>query len=299
MRRIAAIPFLFALVFGFTAQAQLYLQPQPLMFDKGLNVYAPHPGIKRMVMSRYIPGARFPKDYDVVVETYSYDPSGRIIETSRYDNIMGNVLLTTTFTYTPEGMLAQERTVTGDRSEVIRKYNWEKDANGKPIKATIVDRSNNTIGAVEVMPDGSQVISETSGGPGKTIKTTLDATGRLLRIENASTGQTEDYSYYPDGTVKQLDLKGTKGVAQVKYDNTLDDKGRVIKQVESGKTGARTFLFSYTPQGQIADKGTVANLPSETRGYDAMGRLTDILSYDAQGLPKEVLNVTYESYSSK
>ncbi|MFN8398262.1 MAG: hypothetical protein U0176_26870, partial [Bacteroidia bacterium] len=247
MRLNAAIPFLFALVLGLSAQAQLYLQPQPLMFDKGLNVYAPHPGLKRMVMSRYIPGARFPKDYDVVVETYGYDQQGRIVETSRFDNIMGNVLLTTTFTYTPEGKLAQERTVTGDRNEVIRKYNWEKDANGKPVKATIVDRSNNPIGSVEVMPDGSQVISETSGGAGKVIKTTLDANGRLLRIENGSTGQTEDYSYYPDGTVKQLDLRGTKGVAQVKYDNTLDDKGHVIKQVETGKTGARTFLFTYTP----------------------------------------------------
>lgn len=297
MRRLAAILFLLSL--GSTALAQIYLQPQPLMFDKGINVYAIRPGLKRMVMSRYIPGARFPKDYDVTVETYNYDPQGRITETSRYDNIMGHVLLTTTFTYTPEGKLAQERTVTGERNEVVRKYNWEKDANGRPIKATIVDKSNNPLGTVEILPDGSTVISETSVGAGKVVRSTLDASNRLIRVENTATGQTEEYSFYPDGTVKQLDLRGSKGVAQVRYENTLDDKGRVVKQVETGKTGARTFYFTYTANGQMADRGTAVNQPLETRGYDPMGRITDVLSYDAQGLPKEVLNITYESYPAK
>lgn len=279
------------------AGAQLYPQPQPLMFDRGYDQYAPPPGTQRMTLSRYIPGARFPKDYDVVVETYDYDPNGKLVGWKRFQNITGDLTLQTDYTWAPEGHLLKERIfIPHDRSEVIRSYVWEKDANGKFTKATFHDKNSKPMGTVEVLPDGNTVITETSLGDGKYVRSTFGPNQRLLKMENTSMGQTEVYTYYPDGTVKQLDISSSKGVAQVKYENKVDGKGRVVEQTETGKTAPRIFFFTYNDRGQLMDKANVPKQPVETRGYDTLGRLTDVLTYDAQGIPKEVLNISYARY---
>ena len=279
-------------------KAQLHIQPQPMLYERGYDQFSPPAGTKRMILSRYIPGARFPKDYDVMVETYEYNPAGQLLEAKRFQNITGELTLQTSYTYAPEGHLMSERTlVATDRSEIIRNYVWEKDANGKFTKATVNDKTGKSVATVEVFPDGSMVTTETSVGNGKTIRSTVDAKRRLLKMENGVSGQSENYTYYPDGTVKQLDIISTKGVAVVKYENKLDDKGRVVQQIETGKTSPRTFYFGYNEKGQLVDKATIPGQPTESRNYDTMGRLGCILSYDANGMPKEVINFSYESFS--
>jgi hypothetical protein len=283
---------------AFAANAQLYPQPQPLMYERGFDQYTPPAGTKRMVFSRYIPGARFPQDYDVIVETYDYNLAGQLVDWNRFQNITGEPTLQTSYTFAPEGHLLKERiVVNSDKSEIVRTYTWEKDANGKAVKATVTDKTGKAVATVEVLPDGSTVTTETSLGNGKFIRSTVDANKRLTKMENTSTGQVEVYSYYPDGTVKELNITSTKGVALVKYENKLDDKGHVIQQTETGKTTPRTYYFTYNALGQLMDKATTPLRPTESRGYDTMGRLTNILTYDAAGFPKEVLNITYESFT--
>ncbi len=278
--------------------AQLYTQPQPMLYERGFDQYSPPAGTKRVVLSRYIPGARFPKDYDVVVETYDYNASGQLLDAKRFQNITGELTLQTTYTYSAEGQILQERNfVAADRSEIIRNYVWEKDANGKSTKATISDKTGKPVATVEILPDGSWVTTETSVGNGKTIRSTIDAKKRLTKLENGVSGQTESYAYFPDGTVKELNITSPKGVALVKYENKLDEKGRVIQQAETGKSSPRTYYFYYNEKGQMTGKALVPNQPLESRNYDTMGRLGCILTYDAAGLPKEILNITYETFA--
>ena len=83
---------------------------------------------------------------------------------------------------------------------------------------------------------------------------------------------------------------------EISKSSKLDDKGLVISQTETGRAAPKTFYFKYDARGNMVEKGTVANQPTETRGYDPLDRLTNVLYYDAQGYPKEVLNITYETY---
>ncbi|MEY3442030.1 MAG: hypothetical protein RLZZ519_311, partial [Bacteroidota bacterium] len=257
-RLVFGILPLLLLCFAQPLVAQLFTQPQPMLFERGFDQFAPPPGTKRMVLSRYIPGARFPKDYDVVVETYDYNPAGQLLEAIRFQNITGELSLQTSYTYAPEGHVLKERVfVAADRSEIIRNYTWEKDANGKFTKATITDKAGKAVATVEVLPDGSVATTETSVGNGKTIRSTVDAQQRLLKMENGVSGQTEAYAYYPDGSVKELSITGPKGVALVKYENKLDDKGRVVMQTETGKSSQRSAYFTYNEKGQLTDRATI------------------------------------------
>lgn len=294
------LPAILLLVLTTDVAAQLFQQPQPLMFDRGFDQYAPPTGTKKMVMSRYIPGARFPKDYDVVVETYEYNPKGQLTDWRRFQNITGEPTLETTYTWAPEGHLLQERVfVANDKSEIVRNYVWAKDETGAFTKAVINDKAGKAIGTVAVQADGSQVITENSLSSGKVIISTFSKEKRLLKMENTASGQIEVYTYYADGTVKDLNITSSKGVALVKYENKLDEKGRVIQQTETGKTTPRTFYFNYDAQGHMIDRGTIQRQPTESRHYDTMGRLWNTLTYDAQGLPKEVQNISYECFDNQ
>ncbi|MFM2375410.1 MAG: hypothetical protein RLZZ165_507 [Bacteroidota bacterium] len=283
-----------AMLLAYQGQSQMYQNPQPLMYDRGFDQNNPPPGTKHIVMSRYIPGARFPKDYDVVVEAYDYDRSGNLTTVKRFQNITGELELEMNYSWTPDGNVLQERMfVANDGGEIIRNYVWEKDANGKCIKAVVNDKSGKSVANVENLPDGTMLVTENLPG-GKYIRSTIGKDRRLMKSENSATGQTEAYTYYPDGTVREMVITSSKGIATVKYENTTDEKGRVIKQTEQGKTSPRTYYFSYDDQGNMVDRGSVPNRPREARGYDARQRLTDVLTYEASGFPEEVLNISYE-----
>jgi hypothetical protein len=252
-----------------------------------------------MVFSRYIPGARFPNGWDVVVESYSYDEKGHITHWNRYQNITGEASVQTTFTWAPEGHLLSENILlANDHSEITRNYAWEKDGSGKYTKATITDKNKKTIATLEKLPDGGWLHTDVSIGNGKVLMTTYNAKNQTLKTENTATGLVEEYSYNDKGLLAAVNIKNANGTsAKIQYENKLDDKGWVASQSETGRSIPKSFYFKYDASGNMVEKGTIKNQPVETRGYDPLNRLTSILSYDAQGFPKEVLNITYEVYS--
>jgi hypothetical protein len=154
-----------AILLAFQAPSQVFQNPQPLMFDRGFDQNNPPPGTKRIGMSRYIPGARFPKDYDVVVETYDYDRSGHLTTVKRFQNITGELNLEMNYSWTPDGNVLQERIlVANDGGEIIRNYVWERDANGKCMTAVVNDKSGKPVAKVENLPDGTMLVTENLPG---------------------------------------------------------------------------------------------------------------------------------------
>ncbi len=278
--------------------AQLFPQPQPYMYDRGYEAYLPLKGVKRMTFSRYIAGARFPNDWDVMIESYAYDAKGNMTVWNRYQNITGEATIQTTYAWAPEGHLLNEQILlASDHTDIQRNYNWEKDANGKFTKASILDKAKKQIASLEIMPDGRFVHTDLSLGNGKFLKSTYNQKKQLLLTENTSSGLTEEYSYNDKGMLSQVIVKNPNGTsAKIQYENKLDDKGRVIAQTESGRGAPKTFYFKYDVAGNLLEKGITPNQPAEMRGYDPMNRLTSILTFDPQGYPKEVLNITYETY---
>lgn len=279
--------------------AQLFPQPQPLMYDRGHDPNLPMPGIKRVVMSRYIAGARFPNDWDVIVESYTYNQRGDIVQWNRYNNITGEATLQTSYSWFPDGRLQSEHiTLASDHSEVRRDYVWQKDANGAFTKADILDKNKKPIATLEILPDGRYVMTETSLGNGKSIQYTYNARKQMVRSANSSSGLTEDYTYDDAGRLVSVVVGNASGTrTTIQYSNKLDDKGRVVSQTETGRSAAaKTFHFSYDDAGHLVDRYTVKYQPTESRAYDPMGRLANVLFFDAQGLPKEVLSFSYETW---
>jgi hypothetical protein len=278
---------------------QLFPQPQPYMYDRGYEAFVPLAGVKRMCFNRYIAGARFPNGWDVLVESYAYDAAGHITQWNRYQNITGEATLQTTFAWAPEGYLTSENIMlASDHSEIYRNYAWEKDGSGKLTKANIVDKAKKPIATLEATPEGGWVHTDVTIGNGKFQRSTYDAQNRLLRMENTASGLVEEYSYLPNRMLQSVSIKNPNGTTtKIQYDNKLDEKGRVIAQTESGRGAPKTYYFKYDTAGNMVEKGIIPNQPLELRGYDPMGRLTDVLTFDMQGLPKEVLNITYECYS--
>ena len=279
--------------------AQLFPQPQPYIYDRGYEAYLPQEGVKRMTFSRYIAGARFPKDWDVMIEAYDYDARGNMTAWNRYQNISGEPTILTTYSWAPEGHLLSEQIVlASDHTDIQRNYNWDKDANGKFTRATILDKARKPIASLEILPDGRFVHTDVSAGNGKFLKSTYSPQKQLLLTENSATGLVEEYSYNDKGMLTQVIVKNPNGTsAKIQYENKLDDQGRVIAQTESGRGTPKTFYFKYDAAGNMLEKGITPNQPAEMRGYDPMNRLTSILTFDPQGYPKEVLNITYETYA--
>lgn len=300
MKILVRTLLLLLLLAGISLQlsAQLFPQPQPYMYDRGYDAYLPLKGVKRMTFSRYIAGARFPKDWDVLIESYDYDAKGNMTAWNRYQNISGEPTISTTYAWGPEGQLLSEQILlASDRTEIQRNYIWEKDANGKPTKASILDKTKKPIATLEIMPDGRFVHTDLSMGNGKFLKSTYSPQKQLLLTENSSSGLTEEYSYNDKGMLAQVIVKNANGTTtKIQYENKLDDKGHVIGQTESGRGTPKNFYFKYDAAGNMLEKGITLNQPAEMRGYDPMNRLTSILTFDPQGFPKEVLNITYETY---
>jgi YD repeat-containing protein len=284
---------------GLPAIGQLFPQPQPYMYDRGYDAYTPIKGVKRMVLSRYIAGARFPNDWDVVVESYNYDKEGHLTQWNRYQNISGEATLQTSYVWAPEGHLLNETILlANDHSDIQRIYTWEKDAAGKYTKATIVDKAKKPIATLQLMPDGRYVHTETSLGNDKFLRSTYNANKRLMLTENTATGLVEEYSYDAAGMLAEVNVKNPNGAPmKIQYTNKLDDKGRVIGQTEAGRAAPKTYYFNYDASGHLIEKGITRNQPLELRGYDPMGRLTDILFFDTSGFSKEMLNITYETFA--
>jgi hypothetical protein len=286
------------LLSGLHVCAQLFPQVQPYMYDRGYEAFSPAPGVKRIVFSRYIAGSRFPQGWDVVVESYSYDPQGHITKWNRYQNITGEANIQTSYAWTPEGLLLGETILlASDHSEIMRNYAWEKDANGKFTKATITDKAQKPIATLEILPDGRYVQTELTLGSGKVLRSTYNAQRQLLLSENTASGLIEEYAYDAKGVLASVNIKNTNGTTtKIQYETKRDDKGNVVAQTESGRGNPKTFYFKYDAAGHMLEKGIIANQPNELRGYDAMGKLTDILFFDPQGYQKEMLNISYEMY---
>lgn len=291
---------IFLLLLGGALQvgAQLFPQPQPYMYDRGYEAYSPMQGVRRMVFSRYIPGARFPNDWDVIVESYAYDPQGNLVRWNRYQNVTGEASLQTNYTWSTDGKLLSEHIIlASDHSEIYRNYTWEKDAAGKYLRARIDDKAKKPISLLELQPDGGYLQTEYSLGNGKVLNSAYNAKKQLLRTENTATGLVEEYTYDDKGLLAAVNIKNANGTTtKIQYTNKYDDQGHLVSQTESGRGTPKTIYFKYDAAGNMVERGMIANQPTELRGYDPMNRLTSILFLDAQGFPKEVLNISYETY---
>jgi hypothetical protein len=280
-----------------SAWAQLFVPPTALMFDRGYDAYIAPANAKRVVIHRYIPGARFPGDFDVTIETCDYDPQGHLLSWKRFDRIMGTLLLESTYTWGPKGELLQERGyIANEKTEIQRNYKWEKDAQGNPTKAKITDKAGKELGSLEFLPDGTKVLTENGTVQGKVTRSSYDAKNRLVKVENTATLVIETYAYDDKGFLAKAIVNSMNGNTVIVYESKLDPDGKVVSQTETGKGAPKIAYFSYDGKGHIVMKGNSPKQPLEARFYNNLGHLTDILSYDPSGYPKEVLSISYETY---
>jgi len=74
--------------------------------------------------------------------------------------------------------------------------------------------------------------------------------GKLIQVHEKETNTDSFYQYNEDGTVTiQIDINGTK-----RYEITTDSNGVPIKGIEFGGEGIPQALYTYSQDGQVADR---------------------------------------------
>lgn len=293
MNRLLPIFFAFLPV---VAQAQLFAPPQPMMYRQACELEAPPAHARRIVVSRYIPGARFPNSWDIQVEERSYDPQGRLINWKRFDAYSGVRMYEKTVTWNAQGDRLEERTWRAELSgEEVLKYSNEYGPNGKLTSTLITDDRAKPLGTITVNPDGSRntVIGTI---PGKRIIFVHSPAGFMMSSTDESTKQEDRYTYDDSGQLAGIERIRNGVSSKVTYKNTYDPDGHLIVQEEQLDKGVRKMLFEYNDKGQLRARKWDPVRPSEVYGYGAYGQLSDVMQYSQEGYPKETQSYWTEYY---
>lgn len=292
--------YIFLLVFSFAVgilNAQLFSPPQSLMNDKGFDAHRPPKDCQSFQLRRYIPGARFPGDFDVMIEDFSFDRQGNLIKWRKYQTVMGERILELNYSYDPSGLILEERIwAQGNSNELIRNYNWEAESAEGTRNAIITNQGSKKIGNALRLKDGSLEIRELISDAEKFVITNYDKNGRLVSSKNEGTLLEENFKYDESGWLVEINAKSPVGISKVEYKSKMDSFGRVAQQTEIGKGQPRTVYFQYDSKGRIFTKGNSVSHIGEARNYDLFGRLEDVVYFDSEGFPKEILKIAYTSF---
>lgn len=268
-------------------RAQLLSQPLPLMYRAMSEVEAPPAHAKRIVVSRYIPGARFPHSWDVQLEERNYDPQGHLTNWKRFDSYSGIRMFEKRIIWNAQGDRVEERTWRAEAAtEEAYKFANEYGPDGKFKGAAITDDRGKPAGSIVVQADGSRVTT-IGATPGKRVSFTSDAQGRMLSSSDEATKQETRYVYDAKGELTAVEQVRGGATTTIQYKNTYDDKGRIIMQEEQLPQGVRKMLFEYNDKGQLVARKWEPVRPAEVYGYGPYGQLSDIMQFSQEGYPKE------------
>lgn len=269
------------------AQAQLFAPPQPLMYRPMSEVEAPPAHARRIVVSRYIPGARFPHSWDVQLEERSYDPQGHLTNWKRFDAYSGVRMYEKKITWNAQGDRTEERTWRAEvASEEVFKFANQYGPDGKLVSAAITDDRGKPAGSVTVSPDGTR-LTTIGATAGKRITFTHDAKGRMTISSDEATKQEDRYRYDDKGELTAIERVRNGATSTINYKNTYDPQGHLIVQEEQVPQGVRKMLFEYNDKGQLISRKWEPVRPAEVYGYGPYGQLSDVMQYSQEGYPKE------------
>ncbi|MEU4494504.1 LamG-like jellyroll fold domain-containing protein [Streptomyces sp. NPDC023998] len=195
---------------------------------------------------------------DLVVESNSYDPAGRLATTT---DAMG---ATTAFTYFDDGLQA-----TTTARQVTQADGTKRD---------IVLQSNSYDGA-------GHLTQQVSGGGRATVAHTVDATGRTTRsvLDPNGLNRATTYTYDGDDRITEqaqsIDVSGKKLTTTTVY----DEAGNPTKSTLSDGTSTRITTQSYDDRGlatsTVSPRGNVSGANdaayATTNRYDALGHLVE------------------------
>jgi hypothetical protein len=265
----------------------LFAPPQPRMYRAISELEAPPAHARRIVVSRYIPGARFPHSWDVMVEERSYDQQGRLTNWKRFDAFSGVRMYEKQVKWSAQGDRVEERTWRAEfNSEEVLKFTNQYGPDGKLASATITDDRGKAVGTITVHADGSRttVIGDV---PSKRISYTHSPTGVMTTSFDENTKQEDRYTYDGSGELAGVERIRNGVSNKVVYKNTYNPDGRLVMQEEQLDKVVRKMMFEYNDKGQLVMRKWDPVRPAEIYGYGAYGQLADVMQYSLEGYPKE------------
>lgn len=272
----------------FTLKAQIYMAPQPLMYRAALSLESPGKGVEHVRVSRYIPGARFPDSWDLMVEERKYDSEGRLTQWKRFDTYSGQRISEKNVRYNAQGDRIEERNwrMETQRDEVM-KFENVYDPAGKFQSASVVDAAGKNIGTIKLLPDGSRETT-TLNNMGQRFVLVTNAKGQLLSSIDESTKSQDQFQYDAQGELTGVQRTRAGKTVVYAYQASRDASGRIIMQDEILPEGQRRMFFEYDAAGHLIARKWDPARPTEAYSYSPTGALTDILQYGLDGYPKEI-----------
>ena len=267
------------------------------MYDLGFSASQHPENCSSMQSFRYVPGSKFESGWDLLVEEFEYDAEGRVTLWRKFQQVRGNVIWETEYSYDDKGEISQERILRpGEKAKIKRNFSYVYDDQGAFVSGEVRLGTGELVGKILAGEGkGIRKYIESPEVEARSVTYIYDESGKILGQESVNGGYEYAYDKFGELIVQRQKVGAT--THEISYEMTRDAQDRIVTQTEINSSERRLMAFDWTTPGELRIKRMGASRPTEMRHYYPDGSIKDVLYYDSRGFPKEVLHFHYRFHN--